>query len=900
LVAPQAAGRLGTAPEPPKPQIAPSSWWTRINPAQADLSDRERLFALWLGAAAVMLKARLEFLLLAPATFRYKPVLAPWLPLAAYQDLLLIALASWTWWTVLPLLKRPLARRAAYVAGWMVGLFVAGYAVLNFEVYRSLQVPLTYQLVVFSKNLDYLRDSLAVGRLYAVLLAPLYALAVAVAILWFSPRLLGRAARGFHSWRGAAFVGLYAIAGMVWGGYFSLYRSAFQNPEWQFYRSMPYHNEAAFLAVILLWPRIRAARAQLSDRERLFAAWLGAATVMVNARLEVLQLAQPMFRPKAILAPWLPLAAYQDLLMIALLGWTSWIVLPMLKRPGVRRAACVGAWVVALFAAGYAALNVELYRYFQGSLTYQLIVLSNHLDYIGDSLAYFVHHGNRLQPILLAPLYALLVAIAICRLAPGLLRGAARAFHSPLGATCVLLYVLVGIGWAAHWRVYQSAFRNPEWAFAKSLAYHNEEAFVAGKFPSEYLDDFMPAHPSPRNAIVPTALTPAAATVVRWRPRNVVLLIGESLGSRYLGIYGAPYADSPEMERLAQHGALFQRTYVSCPYSDNAVAALFTSVYPYHYWQAVITRAPQLSIPGIGSVLQSHGYRVAFIHSGNLADTEQAYLRIHGFQEVHDKGDLPGFPHTHSLGRWHYDYHSRDSKLVPAAMNWIGTDRTKPFFLALWTDDTHSPYTPPAAKSFGVPDGNLNRYLGAVEETDANVAELERELAARGLLDDTLVVVTGDHGEQFGQHGKAGHGFSLYDEEVRIPLIIANPRLFPHGEKIDRIARQIDIAPTILEVLGFDPPENWQGQDLFAGGPERRAYLFADYHYGLVDGNYKYIYDVTSAYSEIYDLSRDPLELNNLSGDSSVSKPAQEAYTRMAAWSAFQNKYLNKFDPKHN
>jgi arylsulfatase A-like enzyme len=131
---------------------------------------------------------------------------------------------------------------------------------------------------------------------------------------------------------------------------------------------------------------------------------------------------------------------------------------------------------------------------------------------------------------------------------------------------------------------------------------------------------------------------------------------------------------------------------------------------------------------------------------------------------------------------------------------------------------------------------------------------------------------------------------------VRIPLIIANPRLFPHEEKIDRIARQIDIAPTILAMLGFDEPADWQGQDLFEGGPERRAYLFADYHYGLVDGNYKYIYDVTSAYSEIYDLSRDPLELNNLSGDPAVAAPAKVAYMRMAAWSAFQNKYLDKFD----
>lgn len=899
MVAPQVAGGLGTPPEAPKPHIAPSSWWTRIHAAPADLSDRERLFALWLGAAAVMLKTRLELLLLAPAMYRYKPSLAPWLPIAAYQEVLLIALASWTWWMVLPLLRRPLARRAAYLAGWLVGLFAAGYAVLNFEVYRYLQVPLTYQLIVFSKHLDFVRDSLAGGHLYAVLLAPLYALVVAVAILRFAPGLLGRAARGFHSRLGAALVGLYAIAGMVWGGYFSPYQSAFQNPEWQFYRSLPYHNEIAILAVILLWPLFRTARAQLSDRERLFAAWLGAATVMVYARLEVLQLARPMFRPPALLEPWLPIAAYQDVLLIALASWIWWTALPLLKHPRARRAVCIAGWLVALFAAGYAALNVELYGYFQGSLTYQLIVLSNHLDYIGDSVAYFVHTGYRLQPILLAPLYALLVAIAICRFAPGLLSRAARGFHSPSAAACVGLYVIAGMVWGSYFKEYQSAFQNPEWQFCRSLVYHNEAAFLAGKFPSQYLADFLPR---PGASAAGAGVNTASASPIAgsgFRPRNVILVVGESLGARYMGLYGAPYADTPEMEKLAQHGALFQRTYVSCPYSDNAVAGLFTSVYPYHYWQAVITHAPQLSIPGIGGILQSHGYRVAFIHSGNLADTEQSYLRTHGFPEVHDKGDLPGFPRAHSLGRWHYDFHSRDAKLVPAAMNWIGTDRSKPFFLTLWTDDTHSPYTPPAMKSFGVPDGDLNRYLGAVEETDANVAELERELAARGLLDDTLVVVTGDHGEQFGQHGKAGHGYSLYEEEVRVPLIFSNPRMFPHGEKIDSIARQIDIAPTVLHLLGFDAPQQWQGEDLFDGGAERRAYLFDDYHFGVVEGDRKYLYDARSAHSEIYDLSRDPGELNNLSGDREISGPANLAYERLAAWSSFQNKYLDKFDPQH-
>jgi lipoteichoic acid synthase len=622
---------------------------------------------------------------------------------------------------------------------------------------------------------------------------------------------------------------------------------------------------------------------QPRDRDRLFAAWLATAAVVLYFRLDTLRFAQQMFHPTPTLTPWLPLAAYQDLLLIALLSWISWLTLPSLTRPRVRRAACISFWILALFIAAYAALNAELYNFFQGSLTWQLLVLSNHLDYIRDTLVYFAQTGEHVRGVLLAPLYSLLIALGICWTVPDLLGRAARAFHSPLGVVCLVLYVMSGVVWSAHARAYQSAFQNPEWAFLKSLVSHDEAAFLAGKFPPDYLNDFTPSRPGA------TAADPA-----QWHPKNVVMLVGESLGAKYLELYGGQ-AKTPEMAKMATAGGMFKRAYVSCPYSDNAMAALFNSVYPYHFYTAVLTRAPELSIPGIATVLDDKGYRVAMIHSGNLAFKEQYFLRAHGFPEVHDKSDLPGFAPGHAPLIWKYDLNSRDSKLIPAAMTWIDADRSKPFFLVLWTDDTHAPYTPPKPKSFGVSDEYLNRYLGAAEETDSMVGQLARELASRGLLEDTLIVVTGDHGEQFGQHGHPGHGFSLYDEEVRVPLIFANPRLFPHGEKIDRIARQIDIAPTILATLGIAAPPQWQGENLFSEGPERRAYLFADFHFGIVDGNYKYIYDANSAHSEIYNLADDPGEQHNLSGDSAIAQPAKVAYERLAAWSAFQNKYLDKF-----
>jgi arylsulfatase A-like enzyme len=173
-----------------------------------------------------------------------------------------------------------------------------------------------------------------------------------------------------------------------------------------------------------------------------------------------------------------------------------------------------------------------------------------------------------------------------------------------------------------------------------------------------------------------------------------------------------------------------------------------------------------------------------------------------------------------------------------------------------------------------------------------------RELKARGLIDDTIVVVTGDHGEQFGQHGRLAHGWSLYEEEVRVPLLIYNPHLFPNEKNVTRISRQIDIAPTLLGLLGFDPPLQWQGNDSFDADYPSRVYLFSEFVFGMAEGNLKYIYDAEKGGNvELYDLSRDPDERNNLVGDSAYSRQTKDAYERITAWSSFQNRYLDKFTP---
>ena len=167
-----------------------------------------------------------------------------------------------------------------------------------------------------------------------------------------------------------------------------------------------------------------------------------------------------------------------------------------------------------------------------------------------------------------------------------------------------------------------------------------------------------------------------------------------------------------------------------------------------------------------------------------------------------------------------------------------------------------------------------------------------------GLSDSTLIVVTGDHGEAFGEHGQLVHGFTVYEEETRVPLLMINRRLIPNRIDVKRIGRQIDIASTILSVLGMDAPADWQGASLFEKDGERRAYLFSadgKFTLGVVDEDSKFIYDFNGDSAELYNLAADPGEHENLASRSSYSSEVERDHLRLEAWLSFQDAFLGRF-----
>jgi arylsulfatase A-like enzyme len=234
-----------------------------------------------------------------------------------------------------------------------------------------------------------------------------------------------------------------------------------------------------------------------------------------------------------------------------------------------------------------------------------------------------------------------------------------------------------------------------------------------------------------------------------------------------------------------------------------------------------------------------------------------------------------------------------DGCAVNRIAEWIRNRSSAPFFGMFWTMQTHFPYfVSEEPRDFGVRNSDLNRYLNALRETDRAVGQLLGALEQQQVLDSTLVVVVGDHGEAFGQHGHYVHGVDLYDEEVHVPLMLINRRLF-HGETDSTLGGLIDVAPTILDLLGDPSPASWQGRSLFDRDRPGRAYLFTSRSkvlFGYRDGTHKFIYDAGSNAKELYDLQVDPGESRNVAGASRGLVLLGEQ--RLAAWVQYQRQFF--------
>jgi phosphoglycerol transferase MdoB-like AlkP superfamily enzyme len=346
------------------------------------------------------------------------------------------------------------------------------------------------------------------------------------------------------------------------------------------------------------------------------------------------------------------------------------------------------------------------------------------------------------------------------------------------------------------------------------------------------------------------------------RPKNVVVLLLESVAAEYLSLYGSKHATTPHLEKLvAERGAVvFDNFYVTAPYSCKSIVALSASVYERLDWKLVVQHSPEFSIPTITEVLRRHDYRTCYAHSGYWSWRNRDRFLKDRVDDLVDAAQIPG-PSTSSWGK-------TDKAMFQATLDWIDADPQQPFFLLAFTIETHHPYATPAEPiAFDVEDKELHAYLNAIRAADEYIAWFLKELEQRRLLDDTLIIITGDNGEAFGQHNQRTHNFGVYDCNVHLPLVMLHPSLKNMPRRAHGPREQIDLAPTVLDFLGIKSPGVWQGRNLFRPDDDRPAYFYCvgnSVVVGLRHGPYKYHFYVDSGLEELFDVGADPREAINL------------------------------------
>lgn len=543
----------------------------------------------------------------------------------------------------------------------------------------------------------------------------------------------------------------------------------------------------------------------------------------------------------------------------------------------------------AVAAALYGVAGVAMFRLMMVPLTLPLLSFAGGPWLLASSLSQVATPSW-----LVGALLAAAAPVAAQRL---LARGpaVAQAWCGPrrlAAAACVVLAgaavcdAYIASRWTDPNRWERRIAENPHTVLLTSLgaAAVRGDAFAL-EFSPEQVDegDFLPERRAAGQTLL--AETPALGA----GPRNLIVVVLESVGVEHLGLYGSPYDTTPQLAQLAsERGVVFENCYAHAPSSPKGLVALVSSVYPGIDWKLITRDALDFDVPTLPQTLGPRGYRTCYAHSGYWRwKNRDAFLRQRGVDDVIDAETLTA-RHVNSWG-------ISDAELLEAGLAWIDRAPDRPFHLLLWTIETHHPYVEGDRPLLFCPDDpELNRYLNALRNADALVGRLVEELQRRGLADSTLIAVTGDHGEAFGQHGQRMHSFGVYEENVHVPLVLIGPRGFGAGgpRRVPDVCEQIDIAPTLLARVGIDRPRAWQGRDALTD-PPRRAYFYStgnEVLLGLRDGRWKYHYAVDDGREELFDLQTDPDETRNLADE--LPHRAAEYRARVGGLVTYQRRFL--------
>jgi len=359
-------------------------------------------------------------------------------------------------------------------------------------------------------------------------------------------------------------------------------------------------------------------------------------------------------------------------------------------------------------------------------------------------------------------------------------------------------------------------------------------------------------------------------TRVTPKKTHLLLVILESIGARSLA---GPPPPMPTLETLGHgpHGVRFEAHYTHWPQTMKAAFSIWCSELPHPDYPPITYVNPAIPCVSLSEALKEAGYDTALLTSADLAfDRQIRFLRHRRLDLMLDRNDMPG-----REGAWENAWGIDERVTTRAVLDWIARQRhdrpDRPFFAAYNMAAGHHPYEFP-----GSPSGRwLDREAEDAAEratlafVDDRIRDLVDGLARQQLLDSTLVAIVSDHGPG---SGRAGMGrirdASIYEGSVRVPLVLSGPQLAGANGAVTLPTGHIDLAPTLLGLLGIDPPPTMKGRNL-ARTSEGRVVVLATRpplsQVGVRAGRWKLVHWGETGVNELFDIARDPGERADVS-----------------------------------
>lgn len=379
---------------------------------------------------------------------------------------------------------------------------------------------------------------------------------------------------------------------------------------------------------------------------------------------------------------------------------------------------------------------------------------------------------------------------------------------------------------------------------------------------------------------------------------NIFFILIDTLRPDHLGCYGYERDTSPNIDKIAEEGIVFTDFYTVCPWTNPSIACLFTGLYPQAVFppalhpKALKQRLPK-ELETLAEILRKEGYQTCALVDHPSISKQLGYHR--GFDEYTELFFKRG---------WHQWLGTKASNFLTDLSEILDKCRDNPFFIYLHLIYPHQPYSPPPPydEFFGEgfktinpeeKEGVINRYDGEIKYTDELIGDIFLDLKARNLLNQTYIIMTADHGEGFWEHGLWEHGNSLFNELLKVPLIIYPPGgRSAEPAKVDNMTSFVSLFPTIMDFANIKKYPKADGQSLMKYlkgkiSKDNKKMIYGESPHSVYINavscqteRYKFIYHprrpiinfsrakndiLSNQFIELFDIKEDPAEKNNLS-----------------------------------